>query len=109
MSVDISKKARRMKPHILYDLSKVKKDQPMKSIIIQRKYNLKGAEVRQIIHQLRLNGVPICSGPDGYYYPKDRIEAKHTINHLKSRAKSLFNVIIAMEEHFDKEDQQSLL
>ena len=109
MSVDISKKARRMKGYVMRDLIHVKQDKPIKSIEIQRTYDIKGAEVRQIIHQLRLEGIPICSGPDGYYYPRDRIEATHTINHLRSRAISLFDIVKAMEEHFDKENQQSLL
>ena len=109
MSVDISKKARRMMGYVMRDLVHVKQEKPIKSIKIQRTYNLKGSEVRQIIHQLRLDGVPICSGSDGYYYPRDRIEATHTINHLRSRAISLFDIVKAMEDHFNKEDQQSLL
>lgn len=48
-----------------------------------------GVEIREIVHALRVEGVPICSGAEGYYYAKDSAEIFATVKQLKSRVTSI--------------------
>ena len=109
MAKEMSKKARSMLVHIWADIHKSTSKSPIFSKQLERRYKLSGAEVRSVIHKLRDEGRPICSGADGYYLAKDLVEARHTINHLRSRANSMLETARSMEEFFTKEDQQVLL
>lgn len=53
-----------------------------------------GVIIRQLVHELRLGGYPICSGNVGYYYAKDPHELDHTLDYLNSHAR---NVLEAYE------------
>ena len=61
--------------------------------------------VRALINHLRKDHcIPICSTPnDGYYWPKNRDAASHTIGQLKSRINDIELVIWGIEEGLDLE------
>lgn len=109
MAKEMSKKARGMLVHIWADIHKSSSINPVFSKQLENRYKLSGAEVRSVIHRLREDGKPICSGSEGYYLAKDLVEARHTINHLRSRANSMLETARSMEEFFTGEDQQVLL
>lgn len=109
MAKEMSKKARSMQTHIWADIHKSSSRSPIFSKQLENRYKLSGAEVRSVIHRLREDGKPICSGSDGYYLANNLLEARHTINHLRSRANSMLQTARSMEEFFTKEDQQVLL
>lgn len=44
-----------------------------------------GQEIRGIVHKLRKNGIPICSGAEGYYYAENLREIETTLYHLNKR------------------------
>ena len=52
---------------------------------IERRFNIKGSEVRALVNELRCQGVPICSNSKGYFYATNRDEVESTVNHLNSR------------------------
>ncbi len=105
----MSKKARKMVVHVMADLSKTNSISAIHSKTLERRYGISGAEIRSIIHQLRKEGKPVCSGSNGYFMPEGLIEARHTINHLRSRANSILEIARSIEDSFTKEDQQVLL
>ena len=109
MAKEMSKKARGMLVHIWADIHKSSSINPVFSKQLENRYKLSGAEVRSVVHRLREDGKPICSGSEGYYLAKDLVEARHTINHLRSRANSMLETARSMEEFFTGEDQQVLL
>lgn len=55
------------------------------SKIIEKKFNIKGSEVRALVNELRCQGVPICSSSKGYFYATSWDEVESTLNHLNSR------------------------
>ena len=109
MAKEMSKKARGMLIHVWADIHKSSSKSPVFSKQLEKRYKISGAEVRSVVHRLRDEGKPICSGADGYYLAKDLVEARHTINHLRSRANSMLETARSMEEFFTREDQQVLL
>lgn len=56
-----------------------------------------GAEVRAMVHQLRLEGVPICSSRNGYWMAHSKADVRQTINHFKSRIREMEDVVQALE------------
>lgn len=52
---------------------------------IERRFRIKGSEVRALVNELRCQGVPICSSSKGYFYATSRDEVESTVNHLNSR------------------------
>ena len=71
---------------------------PIKSSELGARMGTKDAETRQIIRELRLKGVPICSGADGFWMwdGKDK-SLEHTKNNLKSRAVAIYQVWKALD------------
>lgn len=56
--------------------------------------------VRELIHQLRKEGNPICSDnglTGGYYYPADKDEARAAMVQLKKHALAEFAACVAIE------------
>lgn len=51
----------------------------------------KGVQIREMVHRLRVNGYPICSGEEGYYYAETRKDVERTLNSLRSRYNSILN------------------
>lgn len=53
-----------------------------------REKGLEGADMRAIIHQLRLKGYPICANRHGYYLTEDRKELMRFMARLQKRIES---------------------
>ena len=106
----ISKKARKHLNYILMDIKKATIDSPVKSKILEARYGVGGVMIREVVHYLRAcMNEPICSDTNGYFYPKSKIEANHTLAQLKSRIKEISDVVNGIEGFFSKESQGSLL
>lgn len=63
----------------------------------RERLGLSPAYTRAYIHALRLEGVPICSSNKQGYWIGDREEVAQTIAHLKSRIRSMRDVVDALE------------
>jgi hypothetical protein len=48
-----------------------------------------GVEIRELVHKLRVEGVPICSCSDGYYFASDSAEVFATVKSLQSRINNI--------------------
>lgn len=104
-----SKRALKIKHHILMDVKNATLDLPIKSKVLERRYGVGGATIREVVHYLRtVDREPICSDSTGYYFPKNRTEAQHTIAQLRSRVKEINEVANAIEGYFRQESQQGL-
>jgi hypothetical protein len=84
------------------------KDNPIYSVQLEQHYNLRGAEVRNIIRDLRRSGEPIANSKDGYYYARDINELKETLEDLRGRATSMLNTASLMEKRFNNNKELSL-
>lgn len=49
---------------------------------LQRLFSLDGRSLRRRINRLRQDGIPICSGPAGYYYAASQQEINRTVCRL---------------------------
>ncbi len=103
------KKAIKIKHYILMDIKKATLELPIKSKVLENRYGVGGATIRDAVHHLRtIDREPICSDSTGYYFPKNRMEAQHTIAQLRSRVKEINEVANAIENYFRQETQQGL-
>ena len=62
---------------------------PILSEVLERELDCSGSVIRDGVRALRNNGVPIASGADGYFVAESFQEIEQTIEHLRSRMKSL--------------------
>lgn len=64
--------------------------------------------VRECVHEMRRQGIPICSSDKGYWYPVSREDAAIAIKHLTSLFQPLresYNGFIAgLDREFGQED-----
>lgn len=81
---------------------KVGKENAINSVEIQELFSCKGRYVRELVSELRREGVPICSGVDGYWIANDVTEVEGTIKNLRSRIKAMFALIISLEESLSR-------
>ena len=49
---------------------------------VERHFSISGRTLRKHIHSLRQNGIPICSGTEGYYYAGSQYEINSTAARL---------------------------
>jgi len=83
---------------------------PIRSGEIKRKLGCAGANIREAVNELRaVDHLPVCSGSSGYYYPLDKTEAIHTINHLRSRARAEFKAAEGILKHYESAGQMELV
>lgn len=59
---------------------------------------MEGADMRAIIHDLRIKGFPICAGGKGYWLTKSEAELNKFIWELKARIKSQKEVLAGLEK-----------
>lgn len=60
------------------------------SAMRDRGYKITGAELREIIHELRVKrGMLICGDSSGYYMAKNEMESIQQIKSMKSRIKAI--------------------
>ena len=50
---------------------------------LKKMFRVREAELRKMIHNLRVEGIPICSDRTGYFYPANAWEVIATIGHLR--------------------------
>ncbi len=55
----------------------------IKSPELEAALNISGNELRRQVNRLRRNRVPICSGPEGYFYARNAGEIYTTIRSLR--------------------------
>lgn len=60
---------------------------------IEYHYGIPGAEVRQMVNELRSEGYPICSGTRGYWIAEDTADLMATMLHLVRRKQGLDKAI----------------
>ena len=71
---------------------------PIKSKELGAIMGTKDAETRSIIRELRLKGVPVCSGSEGFWIWNGQDQSlEHTKNTLKSRAYAIYLVWKALD------------
>ena len=78
----------------------------VKSLELESALNVSGNELRRQVNRLRRNRVPICSGPEGYFYAKNAGEIYTTIRSLKDMMHGLSQAIDGLEaamENFGEE------
>ena len=61
------------------------KSKAIKSRELEQLFDCKGSEIRQMTNECRRNGIPVCSGSMGYYYPTKIEDIQQTITGLISR------------------------
>lgn len=94
---------------ILNIISRHTIDNPIKSREIENKTSLAGAEIRCILHELRLSKHPIGSDGDGYFLARNEAELEHTKAQLMSRATKIIEVVKALDGCFANQEQLALL
>jgi len=67
-----------------------------------RASGMEGADMRSIIHNLRVLGYPICAKSEGYWLAKDRDDLDKFLYTLKMRIRSQQEVVKGLEETLDK-------
>ena len=65
---------------------------------ICERFDINPQDLREIVHALRVDGVTICSGQDGYWYSEDRAEIEGTIKSLLSRVKGIQSAAVGMSK-----------
>lgn len=50
---------------------------------LKKMFHVREAELRKMVHNLRVEGIPICSDRTGYFYPANAWEVIATIGHLR--------------------------
>jgi len=69
--------------------------------------NCSDSEIRSMIHDLRMEGVKICSGYDGVWLWNGEDNSwELTKNHIRSRAMSMITLLRAMELSYDGQGEQ---
>lgn len=61
-----------------------------------RKSGKEGADMRAIIHALRIKGYPICATGSGYWWPRSSTELIGYVNALEERALTIMKAVTAM-------------
>ena len=89
-------------------IKKYNKSMPVKSYRIEKWLDISGSEVREMVHYLRVNSFPICSGSKGYYYGTQN-DVEETINHLQERRNSIDQVIIGLRKSLIERTEQENL
>ena len=70
----------------------------IKSPELEAALNISGNELRRQVNRLRRNRVPICSGPEGYFYARNAGEIYATIHGLREMMFGLNQAVNGLEE-----------
>ena len=71
---------------------------PVKTTPICAVLNIKPRQLQQAVHDLRMDGVKVCSGDQGYWIWNGQDDSwNHTKNQIKSRIKKLSKMYHAMD------------
>lgn len=88
----------------LFQATKGRGPIPGHVIVDECKLRDKG-ELRQIVHGLRENGIPICSSKQGYWYANTDQEITDTVIQLKSRAISILAAAYRMQKNLINQEE----
>lgn len=80
-----------------------------KSKELGEELGVSGSIIRDVVREMREQGVPIISDANGYSYAKDIDELMPTLKHLKSRALSMLHTIKKLERNFITPNSQDSL
>ena len=69
----------------------------VKSLELEQALHVSGNELRRQVNRLRRRKIPICSGPEGYFYARNAGEIYATINSLKDMMFGLSQAIDGLE------------
>lgn len=64
---------------------------------IYERLGMVGPHLRHAVHTLRCQGVPICSGPQGYWFAQTADEVRQQIEDGRNRAHSILEWVSALE------------
>lgn len=67
-----------------------------------RESGREGADMRSIIHALRVKGYPICASGDGYWWPQNKDELDAYIQSFQSRVDEQQVALDGMRNGYDK-------
>lgn len=76
------------------------RETPLLSREIEKELDIPGSAVRSLARHARLNGKPICSNQNGYFYATTREELQSTLEHLRQRASIMLEMASRMEAVF---------
>lgn len=63
----------------------------------EKRFRIHEAELRKLVHNLRVDGAPICSDRTGYFYPANAWEVIATIGHLRRMRDGVEKAIRSLE------------
>ena len=99
-----------IKTHLLLLIKQHRVENPIKAWEIKAKLGISSVKVREMVNEMRADdNLPICSDASGYFYARDKSEAIHTINQLRSRARAIHQAAQGVLAHFEDENQLQLL
>lgn len=74
----------------------------VKSAELEAALDISGTDLRKLVNRLRRRGVPIASGPEGYYYAVTAGEVYATIRQLNVMKRGLEAAIQGLEQTLDR-------
>lgn len=80
-----------------------------KSKELEEELGVSGSIIRDVVREMREQGVPITSDQNGYGYAKDIDELRPTLDHLRKRALSMLRTIRKLENNFVTPNSQNSL
>jgi biotin operon repressor len=77
------------------------REKAVRSAELERILGISGTDLRKLINRLRRKGVPIGSGPEGYFYIRTAAEACATIRQLERMVQGLNADIRGLNQALD--------
>ena len=74
----------------------------VKSLELEQAMGVSGNELRRQVNRLRRRKVPVCSGPEGYFYAGNAGEIYATIRQLRQMADGLEKAIAGLENALER-------
>lgn len=65
-----------------------------------------GADMRQVVHALRVKGYPICANGKGYYWPEDKAELDGYLESFKTRIEDQKKAYYGMQANLTYQPQE---
>jgi hypothetical protein len=79
-------------------------ERPVKSKYIESMHNVKGSTIRQLVHQLRIDGHHVASSYKGYWIePDPQVYVKAINSNILPRIKSLSELKRVIDDKIEKE------
>jgi len=71
---------------------------PAKAYLICCACGIPATKLRNMVHAMRCQGLPIGSGPEGYFWARTRDELTSTLDQLRGRRDKLSLALLGLEE-----------